>query len=78
VPCQDLAFESLIKTSTSASNGGPRAGFSSAFFKLLASDHDDEYTMIDASMSARTNMAPGAQKKTASKPSVDHVADNTL
>jgi len=43
----------------------------------MASDHDAEYMMIDAAMSARTNIAP-RRKKTASKPSVDHVADNTL
>jgi hypothetical protein len=76
--CKDLAFKGLIKSSTSASTGGLKAGFSNAFFKLLASDHDKEYMMIDATIVRAHQHSAGAAKKTASKRSVDHVADNTL
>jgi hypothetical protein len=44
----------------------------------LACDHDDEYMMIDATIVRAHQHSAGAQKRTASKRSVDHMADNAL
>ena len=44
-------------------------------FKLLASDHDNEYRMIDATIVRAHQHSAGAQKKTARRPSVDPAAD---
>jgi len=41
----------------------------------LASDHDNEYMMIDATIVRAHQHSAGAQKKTARKPSVDPAAD---
>ena len=40
-------------------------------FRLLASDHDNEYMMIDATIVRAHRRHAGAQKKTARKPSAD-------
>ena len=42
---------------------------------LLASDHDNEYMMIDATIVRAHQHSAGARKKTASKPSADRAAD---
>jgi hypothetical protein len=44
-------------------------------FKLLASDHDNEYMMIDATIVRAHQHSAGAQKKRVRKPSVDPAAD---
>ena len=44
-------------------------------FKLLASDHDNEYMMIDATIVRAHQHSAGARKKTARKPSADPAAD---
>jgi hypothetical protein len=46
-----------------------------AGFKLLASDHDNEYMMIDATTVRAHQHSGGAQKKTVRKPSADPAAD---
>ena len=46
-----------------------------AGFRLLASDHDNEYMMIDATIVRARRRGAGAQKKTARKPSADPAAD---
>ena len=58
----------------SASTGAPRAAFS-AVFRLLASDHDNEYMMIDATIVRAHQHSAGTQKNTARKPSADPAAD---
>jgi hypothetical protein len=42
---------------------------------MLASDHDNEYMMIDATIVRAHQHSSGARKKTASKRSVDRAAD---
>src|SRR5437016_830363 len=44
-------------------------------FKMLASDHDNEYMMIDATIVRAHQHSAGARKKTASKRSADPAAD---
>ena len=44
-------------------------------FRLLASDHDNEYMMIDATIVRAHQHSAGAQKNTARKPSADPAAD---
>src|SRR5580700_6745859 len=44
-------------------------------FTLLASDHDNEYMMIDATIVRAHQHSAGARKKTANKRSVDPAAD---
>jgi hypothetical protein len=63
------------RSSISASTDGPRAAFSRVVFRLLASDHDNEYMMIDATIVRAHQHSAGAQKKTARKPSADPAAD---
>jgi transposase len=43
-------------------------------FKMLASDHDNEYMMIDATIVRAHQHSAGARKKTAGKPSADPAA----
>ena len=55
-----------------------RSGKSGVFergFKLLASDHDNEYMMIDATIVRAHQHSVGAGEKTARKRSVDRAAD---
>src|ERR1700722_7323296 len=63
------------KSSTSASAGGPIAGVFERIFKMLASDHDNEYMMIDATIVRAHQHSAGARKKTANKRSADPAAD---
>ena len=44
-------------------------------FRLLASDHDNEYMMIDATIVRAHQHSAGAQKNTVRKPSADRAAD---
>src|SRR5215831_19553330 len=44
-------------------------------FKVLASDHDNEYMMIDATIVRAHQHSAGARKKTANKRSADPAAD---
>ncbi len=46
-----------------------------AGFQGLASDHDNEYMMIDATIVRAHQHSAGAQKKTVRKPSADPAAD---
>jgi transposase len=52
-----------------------KSGVFERIFKLLASDHDNEYMMIDATIVRAHQHSAGARKKTANKPSADRVAD---
>jgi len=63
------------KRSINVSVDGQRAEFSSVFFKLLASDHDNEYMMIDATIVRAHQHSAGARKKTARKPSANRAED---
>jgi len=52
-----------------------KSGVFAGIFKMLASDHDNEYMMIDATIVRAHQHSAGARKKTASKPSADPAAD---
>ncbi len=52
-----------------------KSGVFERIFKLLASDHDNEYMMIDATIVRAHQHSAGARKKTARKRSVDRAAD---
>ena len=52
---------------------GEKRGF--CIFKMLASDYDNEYMMIDATIVRAHQHSAGAQKKTANKQSADPAAD---
>jgi len=51
-----------------------KSGVFERTFKLLASDHDNEYMMIDATIVRARQHGAGARKKTARKPSADPAA----
>src|ERR1700728_3223153 len=55
-------------------NRWAKSGVFERVFRLLASDHDNEYMMIDATIVRAHQHSAGAQKKTARKPSADSVA----
>src|SRR3979490_2705973 len=48
-----------------------KSGVFERIFKLLASDHDNEYMMIDATIVRAHQHSAGARKKTANKRSAD-------
>jgi transposase len=52
-----------------------KSGVFDRIFQLLASDADNEYMMIDATIVRAHQHSAGAQKKTATKRSVDRAAD---
>jgi len=52
-----------------------KGGVFERIFKLLASDHDNEYMMIDATIVRAHQHSAGARKKTARKRSGDRVED---
>ena len=52
-------------------NRWAKSGVFERVFKLLASDHDNEYMMIDATIVRAHQHSAGAQKKTVRKRSVD-------
>ncbi len=52
-----------------------KSGVFERIFQLLASDADNEYMMIDATIVRAHQHSAGAQKKTATKLSADRVAD---
>ena len=56
-------------------NRWAKSGVFERVFKLLASDHDNEYMMIDATVVRAHQHSAGARKKTANKRSADRVAD---
>jgi transposase len=56
-------------------NRWAKSGVFERVFKLLASDHDNEYMMIDATVVRAHQHSAGAKKKTARKPSADPAAD---
>ena len=56
-------------------NRWAKSGVFERVFRLLASDHDNEYMMIDATIVRAHQHSAGAQKKTARKPSADPAAD---
>jgi len=51
-----------------------KSGVFERIFKLLASDSDNEYMMIDATILRAHQHSAGARKKTVRKPSVDPAA----
>src|SRR5258708_19919537 len=53
-----------------------KSGVFERIFKLLASDHDNEYMMIDATIVRAHQHSAGAAKKTARKRSADPAADS--
>ena len=56
-------------------NRWAKSGVFERVFRLLASDHDNEYMMIDATIVRAHRRHAGTQKKTARKPSADPAAD---
>src|ERR1700680_2572258 len=60
---------------TSALNRWAKSGVFDRIFKSLASDADNEYMMIDASIVRAHQHSAGARKKTARKRSADRAAD---
>jgi transposase len=56
-------------------NRWAKSGVFDRIFKLLASDADNEYMMIDASIVRAHQHSAGARKKTARKRSADRAAD---
>jgi len=68
------SVSAIGRSSTSALAGGRRVGFR-AYFQAVASDHDNEYMMIDATIVRAHQHSAGARKKTASKRSADPAAD---
>src|SRR6201987_3803720 len=56
-------------------NRWAKSGVFRRVFRFLASDHDNEYMMIDATIVRAHQHSAGAQKKTVRKPSADPVAD---
>ena len=52
-----------------------KSGVFERIFKLLGSDHDNEYMMIDATIVRAHQHSAGARKKTARKPSADRAED---
>ena len=52
-----------------------KSGVFERIFQLLASDADNEYMMIDATIVRAHQHSTGAQKKTAAKLSADRAAD---
>src|SRR5256886_15809749 len=52
-----------------------KSGGFERIFKLLASDHDNEYMMIDATIARAHDHSAGARKKTARKPSAHRAED---
>ena len=55
----------------SAFNRWAKNGVFERAFRLLASDHDNEYMMIDATIVRAHQHSAGAEKNTARKPSAD-------
>src|SRR3984893_11228759 len=58
-------------------NRWAKSGFFDRIFKSLASDADNEYVMIDASIVRAHQHSAGARKKTARKRSADRAADSS-
>jgi transposase len=56
-------------------NRWAKGGVFERVFRLLASDRDNEYMMIDATIVRAHQHSAGAQKKTVRKPSADPAAD---
>ena len=56
-------------------NRWAKSGVFKRVFRLLASDHDNEYMMIDATIVRAHQHSAGAKKKTVRKPSADPAAD---
>src|SRR5436189_6159427 len=52
-----------------------KSGVFERIFKLLSSDPDNEYMMIDATIVRAHQHSAGARKKTARKPSADRAED---
>jgi len=52
-----------------------KSGVFNRIFRLLASDPDNEYMMIDATIVRAHQHSTGAQKKTATRRSADRAAD---
>jgi transposase len=52
-----------------------KSGIFERIFQMLASDADNEYMMIDATIVRAHQHSAGAQKKPATKPSADRAAD---
>ena len=52
-----------------------KSGVFEHIFKLLSSDHDNEYMMIDATIVRAHQHSAGARKKTARKPSANRAED---
>src|SRR5689334_1759158 len=52
-----------------------KSGVFGRIFKLLASDHDNEYMMIDATIVRAHQHRAGARKKTATRRSAGHGVD---
>ena len=56
-------------------NRWAKSGVFERIFKVLASDHDNEYMMIDATIVRAHQHSAGARKKMANKQSADPAVD---
>lgn len=76
IPCRDLPARfghwNIVYQRV---NRWAKSGVFDRIFKLLASDADNEYMMIDASIVRAHQHSAGARKKTARKRSADRAAD---
>ena len=63
------------RTSDCSRSRWAKSGVFERIFKLLASDHDNEYMMIDATIVRAHQHSAGARKKTVRKRSADRAAD---
>ena len=70
-----LRVSATGRRSTNVSADGRKSGVFERIFKLLASDHDNEYMMIDATIVRAHQHSAGARKKTARKRSADRAED---
>ena len=75
LPWRDLPEFGDWKTVHQRFSRWAKSGVFEGIFKLLASDHDNEYMMIDATIVRAHQHSAGARKKTARKPSADRAED---
>ena len=75
VPWRDLPARWRLEIVDQRFNRWAKSGVFERVFRLLASDHDNEYMMIDATIVRAHQHSAGVQKNTARKPSADPAAD---
>jgi len=74
-PCGFARAFRLLEIGPSTFQRWAKSGVFDRIFKLLASDHDNEYMMIDATIVRAHQHSAGARKKTARKRSASRAED---